>query len=69
MLSWRILWPVLALVELPHESCYNVLICFSRSHREEFDDDDAPVQGPMPKEPDEKLNPWAKKEESGIRKL
>jgi len=40
-----------------------------QSHREEFDDDDAPVQGPMPKEPDEKLNPWAKKEESGIRKL
>lgn len=36
---------------------------------EEYDDDDAPVQGPMPKEPDEKLNPWAKKEESGIRKL
>jgi len=41
-----------------------------QSHQEDFDsDDDAPVQGPLPKEPDEKLNPWVKKEESGIRKL
>jgi len=40
-----------------------------RSLPDDYDDDDAPVQGPLPKEPDEKLNPWAKKEESGIRKL
>ena len=45
------------------------ILFFLRSQPDEYDEDDAPVQGPMPKEPDEKLNPWAKKDESGIRKL
>ena len=50
-------------------SCMLQSYLLLRSLPDDYDDDDAPVQGPLPKEPDEKLNPWAKKEESGIRKL
>lgn len=39
------------------------------SDNEEEDEEDQPVQGPINKEPDEKLYPGMKSEESGIRKL
>jgi len=40
----------------------SLLCCFSPE-----DDKDAPVQGPLPYEPDDA--PWKKSSESGIRKL
>lgn len=40
----------------------SLLYCFSPE-----DDKDAPVQGPLPYEPDDA--PWKKSSESGIRKL
>uniref|UniRef100_A0A8R1E328 Uncharacterized protein n=1 Tax=Caenorhabditis japonica TaxID=281687 RepID=A0A8R1E328_CAEJA len=34
-----------------------------------YNEDDLPVYGPMPKEPDEKLHPWKyERKDSGVRK-
>lgn len=70
---WIIFWTVIDISCFKNESgfCREMEVDSSKNYSNVDDDDDpdAPVQGPINREPDEKLYPDKFKRQSGIKKL